>query len=170
MARVKDFWKRFIETDYHISRNGDVLSLKVIPAKLLRPSIDKDGYKRVDLCFGSRKSVKHFHVHKLVAECWIPNPESKPQVNHKDCNKTNNKLSNLEWCTLLENVKHAHANGRGYHPTGEKNVQSKLKEGDILKIRKLCRLGHTVGKVALSFNVSHSTISEIKSRKIWTHL
>jgi hypothetical protein len=62
----------------------------------------------------------------LVAECFIPNPEKKDIVNHKDGNKTNNKVSNLEWCTNLENVQHAFDIGLNKGIEGEKHNSSKL--------------------------------------------
>lgn len=61
-------------------------------------------YTRVNLCLNSTK--KQYFVHRLVALAFIPNPENKPQVNHKDNNPLNNELSNLEWCTNSENQIH----------------------------------------------------------------
>lgn len=72
--------------------------------KILNPETTKKGYLRVDLYNGP--SRKHFKVHRLVAKAFIPNPKNKPQVNHKDGNKKNNSVTNLEWVTDAENKKH----------------------------------------------------------------
>lgn len=62
-------------------------------------------YSIVSLSLNGKQ--KHFYVHRLVAETFIPNPKSKPQVNHIDGNPSNNHYSNLEWCTNSENIQHA---------------------------------------------------------------
>lgn len=72
--------------------------------KVLKQTFDKDGYKLVSLCING--VFIHCRVHRLVAETFIPNPENKPQVNHKDGNKANNNLENLEWTTQSENIRH----------------------------------------------------------------
>lgn len=77
--------------------------LSVIPA-------GKDRYLTVML---SKNGVsKRVKVHRLVAEAFIPNPENKPFVNHKDFNVSNNTIANLEWCTQSENMMHSSKNGR----------------------------------------------------------
>lgn len=73
--------------------------------KLLNPPVSPCGYKFV------RIGAKSYPLHRIVAETFIPNPENKPQVNHIDCNKTNNAVSNLEWVTASENVRHALKHG-----------------------------------------------------------
>lgn len=66
-----------------------------------------NGYLTVNISLGSRNNKKTFLVYKAVAETFIPNLENKPQVNHKDFNKTNNNADNLEWVTNQENCIHA---------------------------------------------------------------
>lgn len=78
---------------------------------------------RVRLCVDSVKYSKS--VHRLVAEAFLPNLENKPEVNHKDGDRLNNNLSNLEWCTKEENMRHAVETGLIYNPFGEYARNSK---------------------------------------------
>ena len=79
---------------YAITTEGEVWSYK--SKKFLKPGVSHKGYLFVNLCKNGK--VKCVRVHRLVATAYIPNPENHPQVNHKDENKTNNCLQNLEWC------------------------------------------------------------------------
>lgn len=85
----------------------------------LNPDIAPNGYYRVTLAKDGKK--KQFYLHRLLALHFIPNPCGKPQVNHKDGNKVNCDLSNLEWVTVSENVIHAYEHGLVNHVCGEKH-------------------------------------------------
>lgn len=100
-----EIWKDIegYEGIYQISNKGSVKSIPRKGAKggLIKPTADKDGY----LCIGLNKNArrKTFKVHRLVAAAFIPNTENLPEVNHKDENKLNNCVDNLEWCTHIYN-------------------------------------------------------------------
>ena len=106
-----EIWKdvKGFEGLYQVSNYGRVYSK--ITNKIMKPKIEKDGYYRL----GLRKNGvrKFFRIHRLVALAFIPQEEYKPVVNHKDGNKLNNNVENLEWCTVSYNVKHAYDNNLG---------------------------------------------------------
>lgn len=100
------------EAYYGVTNDGRVFSYPRIDArgnnrrgKWLKQIPDGDGYPRVHLCVGGKR--RKWQVHRLVAMAFIPNPENKPAVNHIDACRTNNRVSNLEWVTHLENFIHA---------------------------------------------------------------
>lgn len=99
------FWKQLTDgmEDYYISKDGRVYSFK--SKTILKGWIYRDGYRRYDLKINGKKFKKA--AHRLVAKAFLPNPENKEYVNHKDLDKLNNSLSNLEWVTPSENNLHA---------------------------------------------------------------
>ena len=99
---MEEVWKDVDESPlYSISNTGFIKNKRT--GRILSPFMDKDGYFRVHL--NTDRCVRP--IHRLVAKAFIPNPENKPHVNHKDGNKQNNHVDNLEWCTALENNTHA---------------------------------------------------------------
>lgn len=94
---------------YEVSSEGRVRrKLKHGGYRYLKPTNNSCGYPSVGLSYEyGRGKTKSETVHKLVATAFLPNPNGLPQVNHKDGNKTNNNLSNLEWCSASANVTHA---------------------------------------------------------------
>ena len=89
--------------NYTISEDGEIRNSK---GKIIKGEISNTGYRRVSL---SNNDVKHkkMSVHRLVAETYIPNPHNYPEVNHKNENKLDNRVSNLEWCSTLDNLNHS---------------------------------------------------------------
>lgn len=161
------------ESDYEINSNGDVrcshsrtLGKRVYKEKhsLLSVSIS-DGYKVCSLKKG--KKSKMFKVHRLIALHFIPNPEQKPCVNHIDNNRTNNNISNLEWCTPQENNQHMFSQFRHRH--GENHYESKLKDADIFFIRNYVSENPLVD-LAKIFKVTKHHIDNIRHYRKWKHL
>lgn len=128
----------------------------------------QSSYVGVDLPIGNGK-FKRFTVHRLVAMTFIPNIENKPQVNHKDGNKHNNSVSNLEWVTRNENQKHRFDKLHHSH-FGEKNTQAKLTKEKVLDIIKLKKLGLDLGSLSTMFSISKPTICDIMAGRSWAHV
>lgn len=174
-----EVWKDIpgYEGYYQISNNGIVKSLarviyrsdnvrQTYKESIKKQTLGKRGYYFVTLCkHGVMKKLK---VHRLLAILFIPNPYNKPHVNHIDGNKLNNDLENLEWCSNLENLIHAHQTGLTDN-RGSKNGMSKLTENEVIEIRKL-NGSMNQRDIANKFNVSQSAIYNILARKTWKHV
>lgn len=159
---------------YCINQFGDIVSPSYIDkrgflrkTKVLTPTQDHKGYLRVALNKNGRQ--KRVFVHRLVAKTFIENHEDKPQVNHLDGDKTNNHVSNLEWCTNQENIKHSYKNGlrTGTNHVGERNNMSKLSDSIVIEI---INSDKSVSELAILYSVSKSAIYKIRQRKRWRHL
>lgn len=103
---MQEIWKdiRGFENLYQISNLGKVKSLKYGKEKVLRPKRTRGDYLSIGLY--KDKKCYTFRIHRLVADTFIPNPLNKEEVNHKNKNKKDNRLINLEWCTRKENIEH----------------------------------------------------------------
>lgn len=152
---------------YKVSNFGNVLGSK---GGLLKPRLTRKGYHKVVL-HNKDRGTQYF-IHRLVAIAFIPNPEGKPQVNHKDTNKRNNAESNLEWATQVENMKHGKRNNlyQCKH-TGESSNLSKLKKEDVIAIRHIAKSElipqREIGDL---FFISREAVSAIKNNRNWINL
>ena len=124
---------------------------RFFPGKLLTAKTDTSGYRTV------RLSGKDVRIHRLVAQAFIPNPDNKPEVNHKDGNKANNHKDNLEWATRMENMQHAVRTG--LQRIGEAAPHSKLTDAEIAWIRAT---GYNNKQCALVLNVTPQYIGQVR--------
>ena len=162
---------------YQVSDSGMVKSvsrmashkaygLMRVDEKILKPCVLKSGYSSVVLSVQSK--TKSLLVHRIVSAAFIPNPESKPHVNHKNGIKTDNRAINLEWCTRSENELHAFRIGLKSH-VGEMHNQSKLTKEQVIEIRRGDKLLKT-SQLAKNYSVTVQTIYDIRSGKSWKHI
>ena len=115
---------------YQISNKGRVKSLYKGSKRILRPCIDSSGYMFVGLYHDNIR--KFFKLHRLVAETFIANQHNLPEINHKDENKKNNCVENLEWCNRVYNVNYGTRNERaGY--SRSKPILQYSKSGEFIK-------------------------------------
>ena len=112
--------------NYAVSNTGKIKNIKT--GKLLKLFENKSGYLTVSLCQNRKQAT--FRVHRLVALMFIDNPDCKKEVNHKDGNKKNNNINNLEWMTHKENDAHARKNGLKHENKPVKLTNLKTKEYD----------------------------------------
>lgn len=168
---IKDY-----EGLYEISDCGRVKSLdrwdslnRLKIGKILNCCDNGSGYMIVNLKAFGKQNIKT--IHRLVAEAFIPNPNNLPCVNHKDGNKQNNNVDNLEWCTHSENMKHAFRTGLSFQKKGEFNSQHKLTQDDVDYIRThYKKYDPEYGFAALGrkFGVSQTTVKMIVWNRMWT--
>lgn len=130
--------------------------------KLLKPSLNTQGY----LWFSTWKG-QHLRVHRAVALAFIPNPNNYPFVNHKDGNKLNNSIINLEWCTVQMNSQHAYDLGLHVKLCSD---SAKLKKHEILEIKKLLTTAMLNKDIAAKYKISTRTVLDIRKGKTWAHI
>lgn len=113
---------------------------------------------------------QRYLAHRLVALAFLPNPEGKRTVNHKDLNKSNNLVSNLEWATDLENIQHGRSFLGNYNAVGEKSAGARITEEQAIEILSLRGGEETTRSIGFRYGVSHVVVTNIWTGRTWRHL
>lgn len=164
MKKLIKICKYKLKFNYYVTDTGLIWSER--SNKFLSPQLDRDGYQKVQLMSTDGKRHR-YSVHRLVMENWCPIKNMAfYQVNHKDGNKRNNNLVNLEWVTCKENIYHAINNNL----RAKVNGAAKLTEEEVIEIYKRANNGETNISLGKQFNVHPDTIGKIKNKKSWKQL
>lgn len=164
---MRSIWVHEIEgfeecLNYKVYENGDIESFQKKKPRFLKPYLDTKGYPLVDL--RPKRAVK---VHRLVAKAFLDNPQNKPQVNHKNGKKVDNRACNLEWVTNSENQIHANKLGLRKSPKKEGNYQYNKEHENCKKVRQLSLDGEEVAvhlslaMAGRSLGKGYTTISKV---------
>ncbi len=176
-------WKAINDYEkYAVSNFGRVKNITT--GKILAQSKTNKGYAKIFL--RNSTTQKTFLIHRLVSLYFLDEPsqelkeaaqktkDKKILVNHKDGNKLNNHVDNLEWTDHSKNAKHAYDTGLQTPSSGVINGKAKLDEDEVLEIRKLHKNENgrrgIIKELSIKFNVSPSTVSDIINRITWTNL
>lgn len=161
---MKDIIINNQKTDYMITKDGKVYS-KITNA-FIRQFKNPGGYLNVTLKSGG-KVIWNNGVHRLVAIAYIPNPDNLPLVNHKDGNKTNNNLENLEWATYSMNNQHSYDHGLRKPLEPEQCYFTKYTREQIIAVCRLLEQGWSSNVITEKTGVHPNTISDVRLGKKW---
>lgn len=174
---MKETWSKLVYPNipydlnrFEISTYGRLKNTKT--QYIYKPNVLNSGYCSVRTTTGKRNNKIHILIHKAVAYTFLENPNCLPEVNHKDGNKANNHVDNLEWCTSHENQQHKYDIGLfdKNKIKGENNGASKLTWDDVEYIRKYhIPYSREFGSRAMAkkFNVRHVTILSVLHNETW---
>lgn len=155
-------WRIIVDfPNYSVSNTGLIKNNST--GKVLRQTVNKTGYYFLSVKpNGKHGKSKCFRVHREVAIAFVPNPDNKPVVNHKNGNKLDNDVSNLEWASHADNVQHAYANDLIDYKTGYDSPNNTLDKSIIDQIRlEFVPNSRTHGLRALGrkYGIPHNTLS-----------
>lgn len=171
-------WKQIEKAPkYEVNKEGAIRNIRT--QYIVKPRINKTGYYDVRLHLGPErhKNITCL-IHQEVAKAFIPNPNNLPCVNHKDGNKLNNNVDNLEWCTYSENLKHAWDNKLKVEThksrnAGEASGNAKLTNEIVQYVREVYKpydREFSAGALAKKFGIDPSVMLKIIKKERWKHL
>lgn len=178
---MQEVWKpvQGYEGIYEVSNLGRVRSLdrftrnrwgtlRPVAGAMKVPQVKREGYCYLNLY--SERKARPMYVHRLVALAFLPNPDDLPQVNHKDGDKANNAVTNLEWCSKSDNCQHAIDEGLYEQARGESSGSAKVTESDVIEMRRLWASGMLQKDIAARFGIGRKAVTKIVNRQRWKHV
>lgn len=165
-------WIQYKNTNYFVNELGQIKTTnwKNTGQERIMSLCDKgQGYLgAVFVIDGKNTSVR---AHRVIAEVFIPNPDNKPEVNHINGKKSDNRVENLEWVTKQENIDHAYEFLNVRILKGSEIGTSKLTEKQVIEIRnKFQPRVYGRKKLASEYNITEATIKDILQRRTWKHI
>lgn len=151
------------KSKYRISEHGILWSDYI--GRPMKPSPNSDGYMTTILTMNGKNYT--IAIHRLVAITFIPNPLNLPEVNHKDGDKSNNDVSNLEWVSHKENMIHANDNGLRSKIHGNDNPNNKYSSELIHEACRLLENWMSPIEVSRKLGISHTVVKSIAMQRIW---
>lgn len=165
MAKLENFSR------YEFNEDGTIIALNWKGSKIAKeitPALS-GGYLKTVFVDDNGKYIS-IVVHRMIAKAFIPNPENKPEINHKNGIKTDNRVENLEWVTHKENIIHSFKNNL-QNNNGENNPFSILTEDQVKEIRfKFKPRKYTREMLSKEYGVKPATIKDVILRKSWSHV
>ena len=156
---------------YFVNRQGEIAKATNIGSHKKKLKGTNHGkYKRVSLTLDS--CIRLYLVHRLVAFTFLKNPKKHKVINHIDGDGKNNHVSNLEWCTVAHNNKHARDTGLARYRgrKGEEHHCAIFKEKDVIKLRKRYKNGERCCDLAREYKIKYSTMDVMLKGITWKHI
>jgi len=158
LGRIKSL-QRYVTSRY----GGE----RIVRERIRKTVLIKE-YISIDLSVGGKR--KTHRVHRLVATAFIFNPLNKPQINHKNGIKIDNRWFNLEWATGKENQSHAFRLGLNKGQKGEEHSQCKFNDIEIIAMRSVNTKIFNTTRICKTYEISSGNLSAVLNRKTWTHI
>lgn len=152
-------------SNYLVSDDGRIFNKK---GHEIKQRLNRDGYPTIFLWKNNKGTC--YCVHRRVAIAFISNPENKPCINHKDGNKANNNLDNLEWCTYSENLRHAIDTGLFKPRRGEENGSNVISEATAHEICEMMQDGYRNNYIYKKLKISSHIVKNIRRGNSWGHV
>ena len=150
------------KTKYVVNTEGSVINTET--GKIIKPETTHAGYQRLLIYYNGKRKL--MYVHRLVAMAFLPNPDHLPEVNHKNGNKSDNSVDNLEWCDSSYNNQHSY--DTGLKPFGEGKPNASITNEDAIRIAKCFEENKlTMTEISRLIGTSWRVVKHIRNGETW---